>query len=433
MKIFGIQIGESSSVSAAENIDKQQPQSANARQKIIRTQLTRSRSSIKKWTKAVAMAENIERPNRTELVRIYQSVEHDAHLKSLVTQRKNAILSTPFDIRKKGDTEPDVEQTAKLNADWFFQFIELALDAVFYGHSLIQFGAIVNDQFESVELVPREYVIPEKSAVRKKMGSDATFSFVDPPFDKWVIGVGNPSDLGILNHAVPLLIYKKDVLSAWSEYADVFGAPIRIGRTDVMNDVKRQNMDDMLSNMGSMAWGTFDRDDELEMVESNNRDAFNVFKEMINTTNAELSKLIVGQTGTTDEKSFVGSAEVHERVFITYTAADKRMITNVINNQLLPLMVSHGMIPDGMEFQFDYDEKLTLDQKREIIRDLSNFYEFDPEWITEQFGVPVTGVKSPSFDAVIDPENGVKGMTTSQRVLMNVSDLYNKANEHTHE
>lgn len=428
MKIFGINIG--GSVSDAQNVDKKRPDQANAQQKIIRTQLVRSRATIKKWVKAVALAENVEQPDRLDLIRVYKEIERDAHLKSLITQRANAILSTPFYLFKAGSDEPDDDQTAKLNADWFFKFLELSLDSVFYGHSLIQFGAITDDRFDNVELIPREYVIPEKHSVRKKIGDKESFSFIEPPFDVWSIGVGDVNDLGVLNNAVPLLVYKKDVLSAWSEYADLFGAPVRIGKTDVMNEVKRQNMDDMLENMGSMAWGTFDRDDVLELVESNNRDAFNVFKEMINTANSELSKLILGQTGTSDEKSFVGSAEVHERIAGTYTAADKRFIQNVVNNQLLPLMVKHGMIPDGMVFAFDYTEKLTLDQKRSVIADLSPFFEFDPEWITEQFGVPITAVKTNGGFGSPDIENK---LTTSQRVLINTAKLYNDANKpHKH-
>lgn len=428
-KIFGLTFG-SPDVDQIQDIDKRRPQGSDVQQKIIRTQLVRSRATISKWTKAVSAAEDIERPDRTELIRIYQEIDRDAHLKSLITQRVNAVISTPFYLYRSGSDEPDMDQTDKFNADWFTSFMELALDSVFYGHSLIQFGEIVNDRFKGVELVPREYVVPEFGKVRKRIGVEPTIDFTAPPFDRWAIGVGDPRDLGILNNAVPLLVYKKDVLAAWSEYADLFGAPIRIGRTDVMNEVKKTNMDEMLANMGSMAYGTFDTNDELELVESNNRDAFNVFREMVNTANAELSKLIVGQTGTTDEKSFVGSAEVHERVFNTYSAADKRMIQNVVNNQLLPLMVKHGMIPDGLEFAFDYTEKLTLDQKREVIATLSNFYEFDPEWITEQFGVPITGVKTAGFATPTDQI--ANGMSTSQRVLINTLKLYDDA-DHKHD
>ena len=223
------------------------------------------------------------------------------------------------------------------------------------------------------------------------------------------------------SHKLNLKTPQKDVLSAWSEYADMFGAPIRIGRTDVQNNVKRENMNNMLGNMGAMAWGTFDLNDVLELVEPNNRDAFKVFQEMAHTVNSELSKLFLGQTGTTDEKSFVGSAEVHERVFNTYSSADKRFVANAINNQLIPLMVLHGIIPDGFEFAFDATERLTLDQKREAVATFAPFFEIDPEWITEQFGTPITAVKAGGFS------NPTNGLTNSQRVLVATSKLYESA------
>ena len=429
MKIFGYNITAATPIKSIQNVDKKRPDQANTKQRIIRTTLARSRGTISKWVSARAIAESIQNPDRMDLIRVFQEVENDAHWNSLLMQRQNAIMSTPFFLYRAGTDEPDEEITNKLNSDWFFKFLELSLQSVSHGFSLIQFGEIINDNFVDVELVPREYVVPERKSFRKKLGDRELISFIEPPFDLWTIGVGDPNNLGILNNAVPLLIYKKDVLSAWSEYADLFGAPVRIGRTDVMNEVKRKNMDDMLENMGSMAWGTFDRDDQLELVESNNRDAFNVFKEMINTTNSELSKLVLGQTGTSDEKSFVGSAEVHERVANTYTAADKRMIQNIVNNQLLPLMVKHGMIPDGMEFAFDYTEKLTLEQKKDVIVGISPFFEVDPDWITEQFGVPIVGVKT---GTPLDPNNATNGLSASQRVLMNTVKLYNDAKTHKH-
>ena len=402
MKIFGFEFG--GSTPAIDNVDKVRSDADAIYKTVVQTQLHRSRANIKKWISAQQTAEDIKQPDRTELIRLYREVDRDPHLRSLMTTRINAVVSTPYFLRKIGDDEKDDDQTLKLQSDWFVRFLELVIDARFYGYSLIQLGSVEDDKFSTVELVPRQYVVPEFQAVRVKEGSTEMNSFAEPPFSDWCVGVGDVNDLGIMNNAIPYLIYKKDVLSAWSEYADMFGAPIRIGRTDVQNNVKRENMNNMLGNMGAMAWGTFDLNDVLELVEPNNRDAFKVFQEMAHTVNSELSKLFLGQTGTTDEKSFVGSAEVHERVFNTYSSADKRFVANAINNQLIPLMVLHGIIPDGFEFAFDATERLTLDQKREAVATFAPFFEIDPEWITEQFGTPITAVKAGGFS---NPTNGL--------------------------
>jgi phage gp29-like protein len=417
-----IEVGRGSGVDNLQNVDKKRPDSGAIYKTVIQTQLTRSRANIGKWVGAVALAESIKTPDRTELIRLFKEVDRDPHLRSLMSTRTNAVLSTPYFLRKKGDAERDVDQTLKIQNEWFVRFLELTIEARFYGYSLIQLDEIVDDKFKSVELVPREYVVPEMSSVRLKLASKEMKSFIDPPYSDWCVGVGDRFDLGVMNNAIPFLIYKKDVLAAWSEYADLFGAPIRIGRTDVQNNVKRENMNDMLENMGSMSWGTFDINDTLELIESNNRDAYNVFKEMATTVNSEISKLFVGQTGTTDEKSFVGSVEAHERTFNTYTAADKRFVSNAVNNKLIPLMVLHGMIPDGFEFAFDYTEKLTLDQKRDAVKTFAPFFEISPEWITEQFGTPIDAVKTSG--GFSDPTNG---LTNSQRVLVATTKLYEQA------
>ena len=137
--------------------------------------------------------------------------------------------------------------------------------------------------------------------------------------------------------------------------------------------------------MGAFSWASLDKDDEIELKESNNRDAFNVFKEMINTVDSQVSKMILGQTGTTDEKAFVGSAEVHERVANMYAQTDRRFIENVVNNDLMPIMRRHGILADGLKFEFVNEENLSIMQQKEIIAALSPFYNFDVDELAEVF------------------------------------------------
>lgn len=429
--LFGINFGSDNigqpdpTTTKTLNVDvKKTPSGAKVVERVMKTQLTRSRANIKKWVDAVAIAESTTSPNRTELMRVFQELDRDAHLKSIMTQRLNAVISTPFYIMR--NDEIDDESTKVFQKTWFTDFVKYAVDSIFYGHSLIQLGDIMDGEFDSVSIVPRQYVQPEVGKIRTQMGAQPSVDYTSGAFANWVVPVGRPDDLGVMNNAVPLLIYKKDVLSAWSEYADMFGSPVRIGRTDIENEAKKTNMDDMLQNMGSMAWGTFDRDDMLEYVETSKADAFNVFEQMVEVANKELAKLFLGQTGTTDEKSFVGSAEVHERVANTYSQVDRKFIESVVNKQLIPICVKHGLVPDGSVFKYDFTETLSLLQKADIVQKLGQFYEFDAEWVSKQFGIPVTGVKS-SIPTPGDAEN----FSTSQRVLQNTIELYDNAN-HKH-
>ena len=60
-----------------------------------------------------------------------------------------------------------------------------------------------------------------------------------------------------------------------------------------------------------------------------------------------------GQTGTSDEKSFVGSAEVHERVLDKFTEARLKRVQDIVNYKLLPFLQYHGYpITDKTSFCF---------------------------------------------------------------------------------
>lgn len=356
---------------------------------IRKRQLERDKATIEKWVNAVQFAEDVRNPDRSELVRMIREVERDPHLVAVMSARKNPVLATPFQVCK-ADGEVDERATDLLAAEWFQDLVSLALDSIFYGFSVIQLDEIINDKFQGAELVPREYIVPEKLSFKKDVADRDLTPFDEKPFDKWVVWAGNKFDLGLIAKVFPLLVYKKDVLAAWSEYADVFGMPTRIGRTDLMNDKKRENAEDMVQNMGAFGWAVLDKEDDLELVESNNRDAFQVFQQMVQTVDAQVSKMVLGQTGTTDEKSFAGSAEVHERVFNLFSQADRRFIVNLVNRRVLPLMVRHGLIGPDLYFEFVDEENQSLEEKKNIVKDLAPYFQFDVEELTETFGFTFT-------------------------------------------
>jgi len=150
-------------------------------------------------------------------------------------------------------------------------------------------------------------------------------------------------------------------------------------------------MENMLKNMGVAAYGVFDTDDLIELIESNRSDAHMVYNEMISRCNSEISKLILGQTSTLDEKSFVGSAEVHERILDNIGFQDEIFIENVINTQLVPMMQRLGLLPEGIRINVKSEDNMTLEQQINVDMELlrSGKYKFTPEYLKEKYGTEV--------------------------------------------
>lgn len=393
-----------------QDISVNRPQQADIRKRITTpTQLYRSRQGIAELKAAITNAESLVSPQRQLLYKVYQNIVLDSHLTAAINQRKNLTMSLDYDVvDKDGNENEELEKI--IEQKWFRDLIDFSLDSIFWGYSLVQFDSIIEDSFKNVELVPREYVKPELHIVTQTYADLVGTDYLEAPFRNWCIGVGKPKDLGLLMKAAPLIIWKTNAMGAWSEYIEVFGTPIRIGRTNVRDEETRANMEAMLRGMGTAAYGVFDTDDLIELVESNKTDAYNVFDMMVNRCNSEISKLILGQTATMDEKSFVGSAEVQERVLQQVGFADEVFIENVLNGQLVPMLSRLGIWKDGFKIKVAKDQEFTLDQKSKFDIELlkTGKYKFTAEYLLDNYGADVIEVIEPTQTTVKAVKNSLE-------------------------
>src|SRR5690606_13660156 len=97
---------------------------------------------------------------------------------------------------------------------WFRRVCTFAIEADFYGFSLVQLGDIVNGNFKDAEIVPREYVLQQKGGVKRSLPDTKNLIlFDDPEYRNWIVPIGERHNLGLLHKAAPLVIKKKEVLS----------------------------------------------------------------------------------------------------------------------------------------------------------------------------------------------------------------------------
>lgn len=395
MKIFGYEIKKTQA--QVQNVDVKRPNRSDIYNNFVtvKAQIMRSSKDIGDFKAAVISAENWLNPQRYLLYEVYKNIIIDSHLTACIEQRKNLTLSKDFCV-VNAEGEKDEEKTKLIKATWFRSFLDLSLESKVWGHSLIQFNDVVRDQFTSIELIPRQYVKPELHIVTQDWTGTTGNDYLAEPFKNWCISVGESHDLGLLMKAAPLIIWKQAALGAWAEYQEVFGSPIRYLKTNVLDAATKQSGIDMMENMGASAWAVIDTNDELVISEQSKSDAHKVFDEMIQRVNSEIAKLILGQTGTTDEKAHVGSAEVHERILAAIAESDEHFIESILNDKLVPFMRNLGIdIGEGNRIKASEDEELTVKEKSTILIELlkTGKYHVDPEYIKYQFGIEVEEVE----------------------------------------
>ncbi len=163
--------------------------------------------------------------------------------------------------------------------------------------------------------------------------------------------------------------------------------PFRSVSTDAEGD-DLDRIEEALENMGQAAYGVFPEDTEVKFIQAAtaNERLYDLFLER---TNSELSKLVLGQTMTTDSGSSRSQGEVHERVADAYTADDSEFLLTLINDTLLPFLIRHGYPLAGCEFIWDETISLSKPEQFKIVQGLMQHsgHKLSRAYLEETFGV----------------------------------------------
>lgn len=295
---------------------------------------------MQRWHDALLAAENVLRPDRRPLYALYKGVVRDCHLRSQLRTAKIKVTSAPFEVRVNGVANEELHRL--FETPWFKQFLEHSLDSEFWGHSLIEFSG-KDKAIEKVTLIPRDHVIPEFGTVRINQYDYEGIPYRNiTEFQGILLEIGEPDNLGILESACREAIWKLYSRTDWARRSEKFGMPMVIAKTQSRDKTELDAKEEALANMGSNGYAILDDGDEWDLLEpSSGTNAHAIYKEKADFCNAEMSKLISGQTGTADEKAFVGGAQVHERLLEEYTLSRLSTQQDYINFTLIPFMANY--------------------------------------------------------------------------------------------
>ncbi len=379
--------------------------------KLVRKYDGLKENDVRSWRTAHALALNPENPNRAELYNVYRDALLDDHLISVIQVRLEKLLKNDFEIVDIATGEVDNEATELLKKRWFWQFLTFGWNANLFGYTLIQFGDLIETpegfRFKDVEEVDRRFLKPEFGVYVKDPNDevDSGFSYRKGSVSKWLIEVGSPTDLGLLLEATPLTISKKYMGIFWDEFAEMFAAPMRVGKVDSNNPGERTKMANMLANMGRNAWAMIDQSSEIEIVETNKKDAFQVYDKRIERAEKGMSKRVLGSTMIVDDGSSHSQAGVHAEVTDDIVSADKRELMFTINEDLIPFLISHGYPLEGKKFKWDDQERLSLKDQAEIDKWLVDIFDIEAEYFKTKYNSSIIDYKKKEEDKPnTDPE-----------------------------
>lgn len=334
----------------AEPIQKQRKGKLN--RKLKSTYKMQVEIGVDKWKKAIRFAEYPQRPDRRNLYVLYFDVEIDDQVVAQTRVARTNIVRAPFEIMDASG-KPSEDLHKLFERTWFDEYLAHAVDAEFWGHSLIEFDPTMHEnEFQNIVLIPREHVRPEQGDVLIQTGDMEGIQFRDNKAYKYLLEIGAHNDLGIYKAVALPFIRKRYADMDWSTYSEKFGMPFVSVTTSSRDKSELDSKEHMLKNFGANGYAILDDQDEIKFHESQVMNGHLVFKQRIELADMQIAKIINGQTSTSDEKSYVGAAEVHERILNDFTYSRMRVIQNHIRWKLMPFLTKHGYALEGAQFEF---------------------------------------------------------------------------------
>lgn len=360
---------------------------------IIKRYRDRTRKNIEYWLKVKDQISDPMYPSREDYRQLVKDLKSDGHLISQRGIRKLTFLSKKYRIMKPDGTE-NTEATALLKRPWFHTVRDKYCETKVDGTEVIEIQSMENGEIKEIKVFDKGRLVPEKKRVKLNHWDLEGVSYDDPEHWRYIFELGDPEEHGFMIDLAHELIWKRNSEQSWSEFADLFGKPLRTATTNKKRGEDWDEIEEMLELMGETGYALFPEGTQYQLVADKRQDAYNVYLKRVELCNSEISKGINFVTMLSDEGSSRAQAGVHLEVNEKVIEADMEQFENEVNSDIIPklryLGGAYTIIGANDRFEFDRTESLSKKDLWEIVNALMTHKEVPNDYIEKTFGIPVT-------------------------------------------
>jgi phage gp29-like protein len=367
--------------------------------------VSRVRQNVKTWNEAFSSAQSAT-PKNFALQLLFNEIKLDALLTSQIENRKQQVLGIDFKL-KNAAGEVDEEQTAMLRKMPAYRTLcNAILDARYHGYNLVELALTksIDGQTElEVIVLPRTNVVPQLGEWYPDYSEDKKVLYREmAEYGTWILEF-NTGELGLLNKAVPHILFKRFAQSCWSELCEIYGIPPRVMKTNTQDNVMLNRATQMMKDMGAAAWFIIDETESFEWAESTSTNG-DVYKNLINLCNNEITLLITGAIIGQDTVNGNRSKEESSKEMLSLLVkSDLAELEMYWNSTIIPALVKIGVLKGDLTGEFEPAKD--LEQLWKFTSGVLQYNKVDPAWIKTTFGVEVTGEReSPVNDKGVGKE-----------------------------
>lgn len=358
--------------------------------------------NLNDWKESVSDAWSESNPNRIELSDIYKAItNYDAQTIAGINQRKLFTLQGDIKLYNEDGTVNDdatklIKTPSGSTIKWFRDFMSYSLDSIFWGFELVVLDVV--DGKIKINKVPERNLVPSRNSILKDSryaySTNNAIDYTKAPFDLITCKISytnDVNDLGLLSGIAPYFFSK--CTGNWKAHADKFGMLTRVLTTNSENKNKMTGAFNSLKNQVRGNFVVLGQGDTLSF-EGDTRTNISIYKDLNEYCDANISKIILGQTGTTDEKSYSGSANIHKQVLDSIIRSDREFIESVVNDQLIPKLQKLGLLPENIYFGISENVEQDLIEMSTIVKNLTESgFKPSNSWVEEVFDIELDKIQ----------------------------------------
>jgi len=288
-----------------------------------------------------------------EYLELAQDIElKDLHYRSVLSTRKDTITGLDVKVIPASDGKRDMELAEAVERDIvknssakLYTLIRDMLDALAKGFSVSE---IIWDT-DKAHWKPKQYKFRDPRWFQYDKETGKTLMLRSPlgneleplkPFHFVVhephLISGNQITAGL---ALPALYYwmlKSYNVTSWAAFIDRYGYPIRIGKYGKkFTEEDRITLKRAVASIGQDFGAIIPESAQLEIVESKSTgEKANVYEKLADWIDKQVSKLVLGQTMTTDDGSSKAQSETHDKVRNDIADSDILQVIETLNAAL---------------------------------------------------------------------------------------------------
>jgi phage gp29-like protein len=285
--------------------------------------------------------------------------ERFAQYGATLSTRKRQVASLEFSVVPAGDEQADLDEAELVrqvvtSAAFKGARIDI-LDAIGKGFSAVE---VIWDTSEK-PWVPAAFkhrdqrffvfdrVDPDKILLRTESGTEELWD------RSWIVHrAKSKSGLairgGLARQAAWLFLFQSFNIRDWAIFAEAYGQPMRLGKFDpgASNDDKKVLLE-AVHAIGTDFAAIIPAAMTIELVKAELSSSTDLYERRGDWLDRQCSKVVLGQTGTTDgiEGGGYAQGKVHDGVRADIEEADAEQLAATLNNQLVPSLIEFNFAP----------------------------------------------------------------------------------------